>query len=81
MGCGASKDPKVAVADSHRPVQNPNNRSNQKNGFRQVELKNNSQSNPVNEPKSSLVYCRNIFIIFLNFFLNHRGSLGICYLF
>ncbi|CAF0889688.1 unnamed protein product [Brachionus calyciflorus] len=46
MGCGASKDPKVAVADSHKPLPNPNNRNyqNNKNGFKQVELKNNTQN-------------------------------------
>ncbi|RNA08553.1 hypothetical protein BpHYR1_009583 [Brachionus plicatilis] len=36
MGCGATKDPRIAVADSQRPLANKN-----KNGFRQVEVKNN----------------------------------------
>jgi hypothetical protein len=51
MGCGSSKDPKIGVVDSIKPVDNynnyksnhnntSNNRStNNRNGFRQVELK------------------------------------------
>lgn len=47
MGCGASSDPKIGVADSVKPVKsngysNSNNRSN--GGFKQVELKNNQPS-------------------------------------
>lgn len=51
MGCGSSKDPKIGVADSIKPVDNysnhksnnySNSRSNNttnRNGFKQVELK------------------------------------------
>lgn len=35
MGCGASKDPKIAVVDSQKPLHNKN-----RNGFKQVDVKN-----------------------------------------
>jgi hypothetical protein len=41
MGCGASSDPKIAVADNNTSNKKTNNTQN-KNGFKQVELKNNS---------------------------------------
>lgn len=56
MGCGASKDPKVAVADSQKQKQNYNSSSrnyNNQNGFKQVELKNTQDSyNQYNRPSS-----------------------------
>ncbi len=43
MGCGASSDPKVAVADSTTNSRSGGVANNQnRNGFRQVEIKNNS---------------------------------------
>ena len=58
MGCGSSKDPKIGVADSIKPVDNYNNhkssnnhsnnyRSNNttnRNGFKQVELKSSEEA-------------------------------------
>ena len=48
MGCGSSKDPKIGVADSIKPVENykssqnnffSNTNSSYRNGFKHVELK------------------------------------------
>lgn len=54
MGCGASKDPKVAVADSKQNYNKSSSQSyNNQNGFRKVELKNTQDSyNQYNRPSS-----------------------------
>lgn len=54
MGCGASKDPKIAVVDSQKPLVNKN-----KNGFKQVEVRNYndySRNAPNSTNISKLVY-------------------------
>ena len=43
MGCGASKDPKIDVADSHRPLENSN--TSYKNPNRENINKNNENNN------------------------------------
>lgn len=45
MGCGASNDPKIGVADSTRPIDNRSKNQTNRNGFKPVEIKNNSQNN------------------------------------
>jgi hypothetical protein len=45
MGCGPSNDPKVAVADSHSSNRNKKSNNQNKNGFKEVQLKNNQSYN------------------------------------
>jgi hypothetical protein len=53
MGCGASSDPKIAVADNNTSNRKTNNTQN-KNGFKQVELKNNSYNYSNGNSKSGI---------------------------
>lgn len=53
MGCAPSTDPKVAVAEPSRNQNNFNKSSRNNNGFKRVELKNDTDNfNQINRPNS-----------------------------